>query len=322
MTVESAARIGAPDEYRYPFEPYPSGWYLLVESRELEAGKALPLRYFGRDLVLFRTESGRPVVADAHCPHMGAHLGYGGKVCGETIKCPFHSWRFTADGPCVDVPYKATERLPEVGLKTWPVHETSGFIFTYYSPKREAPTWSVPDDPAWGEKGWIGYEKFTWRAKTHVQEISENIPDTAHFVYVHEVPTLPSVRGKIDGHIYRQSMMNLVRGKEVTVLTHDAHGLGVQWIDAFIPVRYRMIVAPTPIDALYTDLRIYFLVNAGEGAESISQLARDAIDLVVENTSRDVHIWEHKAYVERPPLVQGDGPISVLRRWSRQFYSA
>jgi nitrite reductase/ring-hydroxylating ferredoxin subunit len=322
MTVESAAGAGAREEYRYPFEAYPTGWYLLVESGELECGKVLPLRYFGRDIVLYRTESGRPVLVDAHCPHMGAHLGYGGKVCGENIRCPFHSWEFAADGPCVSVPYRTTERIPEVGLKTWRVRETSGFIFAHYSPTGDEPAWSVPDEPAWKEKGWIGYEKFSWRAKVHVQEIAENIPDTAHFVYVHDVPVLPKVRGKIDGHIYRQSMTNLVRGKEVTVLEHDAHGLGVSWIEAFIPVHYRMIVTATPIDALYTDLRIYFLVHEGEGAETLSQLSRDTIDLVIENTSRDVRIWEHKAYVERPPLVQGDGPISVLRRWSRQFYSA
>lgn len=82
-----------------------------------------------------------------------------------------------------------------------------------------------------------------------------------------------------------------------------------------------MLVAPTPIDELYSDLRIYFLVHEGEGAEGLSKLSRDTLDLVIENTSRDVHIWEHKAYIERPPLVQGDGPISVLRRWSRQFYA-
>lgn len=322
MTVASTAEPGAREEYRYPFEAYPTGWYLLVESGELECGKVLPLRYFGRDIVLYRTESGTPVLVDAHCPHMGAHLGYGGKVCGENIRCPFHSWEFAPDGPCVSVPYRTTERIPEVGLKTWRIRETSGFIFAHYSPTNDEPAWLVPDEPAWKEEGWIGYEKSSWRAKVHVQEIAENIPDTAHFVYVHDVPVLPKVRGKIDGHIYRQSMTNLVRGKEVTVLEHDAHGLGVSWIEAFIPVHYRMIVTATPIDALYTDLRIYFLVHEGEGAETLSKLSRDTIDLVIENTSRDVHIWEHKAYVERPPLVQGDGPISVLRRWSRQFYSA
>jgi len=322
MTSADVAASGAREHYRYPFEPYPKGWYLVAESADLPPRGVKPLRYFGRDLALYRTESGEAVLVDAHCPHMGAHLGYGGKVRGEGIQCPFHSWEFSKAGPCTVVPYRVTDKIPDVSLRTWRVRETSGFIFAHFSANDDAPDWDVPDEPAYGKSGWVGYEKFIWRAKVHVQEVAENIPDTAHFVYVHEVPTLPKVRGGIDGHIYRQTMTNLVRGQEVTVLAHDAYALGFSWIEAFIPVHYRMLVTATPIDEIYTDLRIYFLVDEGKGATELSKLSRKTLDLVIENTARDVHIWEHKAYVERPPLVQGDGPIGVLRRWSRQFYAA
>jgi hypothetical protein len=70
--------------YRYPFTPYPDGWYLLCESASVALEQVVPLRYFGRDLVLFRTDGGHAVVADAYCPHMRAHLGYGGMVEGES----------------------------------------------------------------------------------------------------------------------------------------------------------------------------------------------------------------------------------------------
>ena len=65
----------ADDGYRYPFPPYPTGWYLVAQSAEVGVGDVKPVQYFGRELVLFRTESGRAVLLDAHCPHMGAHLG-------------------------------------------------------------------------------------------------------------------------------------------------------------------------------------------------------------------------------------------------------
>ena len=42
---------------------------------------------------------------DAFCPHLGAHLGYGGLVEESTIRCPFHAWRFDGTGACVEVPY-------------------------------------------------------------------------------------------------------------------------------------------------------------------------------------------------------------------------
>jgi len=40
----------------------------------------------------------------------------------------------------------------------------------------------------------------------------------------------------------------------------------------------------------------------------------------VENTSRDVPIWENKVYVEKAPLIADDGPIRELRKWAQQFY--
>ena len=78
------------------------GWFQVLYSHELEVGDAIPVEYFGQELVVFRTESGEAKVVDAFCPHMGAHLGYGireqtGKgpriVC-DSIECPFHGWRW------------------------------------------------------------------------------------------------------------------------------------------------------------------------------------------------------------------------------------
>ena len=68
---------------RFPFSRYPNGWFQIAYSDELEKGQVVPLRYFGKDLVLFRTEGGEAQLLDAYCPHLGAHLGHGGKVQGE-----------------------------------------------------------------------------------------------------------------------------------------------------------------------------------------------------------------------------------------------
>ena len=44
------------------------------------------------------------------------------------------------------------------------------------------------------------------------------------------------------------------------------------------------------------------------------------IEGVFAQTEADVPIWENKVYRERPPLVEDDGPLPLLRRWARQFY--
>lgn len=56
-----------------------------------------------RRIVAFRTASGRLVVMDGKCAHLSADLGRG-CVVGESIQCPYHGWRYGADGRCVELP--------------------------------------------------------------------------------------------------------------------------------------------------------------------------------------------------------------------------
>ena len=71
---------------RYPFPAYPNGWFRMAYSAELAVGEVAPLHFLGRDLVLFRDEEGEAHVLDAFCPHLGAHLGIGGRVEGRALQ--------------------------------------------------------------------------------------------------------------------------------------------------------------------------------------------------------------------------------------------
>src|SRR6478672_6040763 len=70
------------------------GW-----SAEFPANEVRPLRYFGEDLVAYRDDSGELHVLSAHCRHLGAHIGHGGKVVGDCVECPFHGWRWGPTAP-------------------------------------------------------------------------------------------------------------------------------------------------------------------------------------------------------------------------------
>ena len=79
---------------RFPFPAVFNGWYFVAYSDELPVRGVQPLHYFGVDLVVYRDDDGVAHVLDAHCPHLGAHLGHGGLVCGPALRCPFHGWRW------------------------------------------------------------------------------------------------------------------------------------------------------------------------------------------------------------------------------------
>ena len=83
---------------------YPNGWLPVLESSALKKSQILPIFAFGNDLVAFRSTAGKVTVLDAYCPHLGAHLGYGGRVINDNVNCPFHGWIFNQSGECVHIP--------------------------------------------------------------------------------------------------------------------------------------------------------------------------------------------------------------------------
>jgi 3-ketosteroid 9alpha-monooxygenase subunit A len=312
---------------RFPFAPYPRSWYLVAWSDELGPGAVLPLEYFGRELVLFRTTEGRAVVLDAYCPHLGAHLGHGGKVCGETLACPFHGWRFDAAGQCVLVPHAS--RIPPLAeTRAWPVHETSGMILVYHDPEGTAPGWSVPEIPEMGGpgQGWLPVERRRWRVRTHVKDTNENNCDRAHLLFMHGLESVDSTAEPQEHvlhvrHAFKAEMSRI--GMPGTVFdgvvegTHSGLGVLQQRIRSL--VEGLLVSTQTPIDGEYVDLRFTFTVKTAPN-EDIAKMAMTAMwsDLV-RDVEDDIRIWERKAYLTRPVLSEADGPIGLYRRWSRQF---
>ncbi|MFE3021666.1 Rieske 2Fe-2S domain-containing protein [Streptomyces sp. NPDC059256] len=102
---------------------------MLVPSSDLPPGAVLTRRLMGEDVVVYRTRSGRARVIRPYCPHLGAHLGCGGRVEDDLIVCPFHSFAFSGDGSLARVgrPHCAartgqTHRAALRGIQRWDLH--------------------------------------------------------------------------------------------------------------------------------------------------------------------------------------------------------
>ena len=75
----------------FPYEKPASSWYQVAWADDVPPGTTRPLQYFGEELVLWRGHDGVLRLFDAFCPHLGAHMGYGGWVEGrDELVCPFH----------------------------------------------------------------------------------------------------------------------------------------------------------------------------------------------------------------------------------------
>ena len=93
---------------------FPNGWHCVCNATDLEHGQVKSISALGTYLVAFRGSDGKAAVLHAFCPHMGAHLGAGGVVVGNLLRCPFHGWAFDAQGAVREVPYRRNCRdMPE-----------------------------------------------------------------------------------------------------------------------------------------------------------------------------------------------------------------
>ncbi len=313
---------------RCPLPPYPNGWFRVAFSREVPAGTLKPVTYFGRDLVVFRGRNGSAHVLDAYCAHLGAHLGEGGEVVGDTVRCPFHGWRYDGEGTCVEVPL-AKKIPPKAGVKSWPVQEVNGVILAYYHAEGQAPEYTIPALPEFGSRGWTAHEVFGCKMKTHIQETKENIVDFAHFTALHKqgFSKRPAVlsweeEGQHLAICVQTSLNPLGLFFAKTKLRFDMYGIGYQAIHVDSAFQLKLLSVNTPVDEETIDFRFLIFTRKLKVPLVSRYLIQKILRLrIMKETREDMRIWESKKFHPQPVLSDADGPIMRLRRWMSQFYT-
>lgn len=316
-----------------PFPPgIPEGWYFLRAADALGRTEVASVRLAGEECVLWRDGSGSPRLLPAWCPHLGAHLGQGGRVRDGRLVCPFHGFAFDGDGHCVATGY-GTPPPRRARLGPRPVVERDGLLFAWFG--AESPGW-VPDvvDGA----GWSPFGLHHWELRGHPQEVTENSVDVGHFAHVHgyrRIETLEPAR--TEGACLRASYRfekpaGWTWAPETIRIT--AWGLGysrVEVEDALVGARFRLLVLPTPLEAGRLRLTVGLSVqdpvrSPHRGWRLLPRwLARGvvaplALRIYARDVENDFAIWAHKGWVAQPALAEGDGPIGLYRAWARQFY--
>ena len=288
-----------------------------------------PLYYFDRHLVAWRDDAGELHVQDAFCPHLGAHLGHGGTVEGCELVCPFHGWKFDAEGTNTDIPYSRAHEpqghaahVP--GGRAQRRRRWSGTTPTRPSSRM----WEIPELPEFnGDPEWSTVIRTEHTVDAAWQEMAENGVDSAHFRYVHNTAEVPEIES------YETGVPGLADAL-VPEVPHPARGDGGSHrlasrsapacrSCAFSGIVDTMTLAVTTPDHGRT--------SASPGSTSASRRwatrtppatwARPSSSEVDKQFLEDMPIWEHKAHLVRPALADNDGPFMKFRKWAAQFYA-
>jgi phenylpropionate dioxygenase-like ring-hydroxylating dioxygenase large terminal subunit len=156
-------------------------WYIAAKSCELKK-KPVAVAPFGERMVLFRTGDGQVAALEDCCSHRNMALSLG-TVSSGCVTCPYHGWTFDGAGRCVRIPSLGScERLPNHGVRAYPVREHDGYVWVY--PGESIPESTPFQFPHFGEQGWTSFRMRT-RFHASTEACLENFLDCPHTVYVH-----------------------------------------------------------------------------------------------------------------------------------------
>ncbi len=309
---------------RYPF-PIPFGWFAVGYPEDFAIGEPTPMFWFGRHLVGWRDEDGGMHLMDAFCPHLGAHLGHGGHVEGCQIVCPFHGWTFDAEGRNTRIPY--SERLNrKASVRAYPVVERNGITMAWYHPHDEPPMWDMPTIPEFdGDPEFSTVIRTSYDIEAAWQEMSENAVDSAHFRFVHNTATVPTIEEYTTGfpEAVTKSSQKFPTPRGVMEGHIDTHsygpGVSIVWFTGIVDTVN--LTATTPIDAGHCVVRFNFRFRTMGDEKTTSSVGKAFVAEVDKQMREDKPIWEHKAHLVRPALADNDGPFMKFRKWASQFYA-
>jgi 3-ketosteroid 9alpha-monooxygenase subunit A len=311
-------------------ERYARGWHCLGLASDYTE-KPVALNYFGTKLAAYRGTDGQVHILDGYCPHMGADMTLG-CVEGNSLRCPFHSWRWGADGVCDDIPY-AKRIPPRAVIKSWPTMEENQLLFVWNDPENNPPITEQrpPRIDACFSEDWSPWTIEMFTIHTNCRELVDNMADLGHFSPVHanHIDTFKNIS---DRHIYEQ----VQTGSSDTLSDSGDEGLtsvATYYGPAYmvthmtgatggVDVEARLLVSHVPIDTESFDLRFGVMIkkNPQLTPEQNAEMIATYSHLSSVAFKQDVAIWHNKVRVDNPILCDGDGPIHKLRQWYQQFY--
>lgn len=172
----------------YPFDNsdfiYPKNqWYIAALGSEL-GRDLLERRILDNVVVMYRTESGCPVILEGLCPHRLYPLAQS-KLDKDSVVCSYHGFTFDETGRCTKIP--GQEKIPSsFCVRQYPVIEKGPFVWVWTGDKNKADESLLPsyEDAGLGE-GFYALFYGNLPMKARYQLLIENLFDLTHFNHIH-----------------------------------------------------------------------------------------------------------------------------------------
>jgi len=312
-------------KYRESEIGFPKGWYCVAESEQVLANTIFPATYLDKDIIVYRDSEGRACVADAYCPHLGAHLAsHDGRNDNGTIVCPFHKWAFDGQtGRCKSIPY--THIVPSVSLTVHPTREVNDTILMWYSPVGAAPDFEPFDMATFpAPKPWIRVVTKDFESTAPYRDLFENLFDTAHVQQLHNAHMVPGIASMERTSYGMRVVLDPPDPNENSPMRHlENNFTGTTLCSRYIEgigFALKSLTSATPIDTERFNFKTRIYVQ-DMGAERNRIVGKQFAENVGREIEQDFEVLNFKRHMDRPNLCAGDGPIMKFRRFQSEYYS-
>ena len=319
-------------DYNLGPHSFPRGWFIVAESSELDQG-ALAVRFFGQDFALYRGESGRPVMLDAYCAHMGTHLTAskssmivinGKQIEGDSIRCPYHGWRYGPDGRLEDIPYQDGPCPKTIALNSHEVRERMGCVMMWFDPEGGEPLFEPPYLKEWDDPAWVHWQLDHLESlPVHGQEMLDNMADVQHLGPTHGAPC-EYFENQFADHLVIQRQGGFHQTYNCFLATTTWYtGPGILLSkQQFGEVLTYELIAHTPVEDGVSKVWHGALTRAANTPPTQEDIAaaRQVQAGALTAFAADFDVWRHKRPAIRIMRLRKDGPFNTLRKWYAQFY--
>ncbi len=282
-------------------------WYVVARAGDLADGEVMGAKLLGEELALWRA-GGQLMAWGDRCIHRGSRLSLGAVTEAGELVCPYHGWRYGADGACVHIPAQPTVAPPAKACATvYRAREAYGFIWVSLG----APARDVPPFPEWDDSGFRKVIAGPYEFHGNPYRTIENFIDVPHFPFVH-----PMLNGDPD----RPDVF-----EDYDVFTGE-DGIRTSPVSVFQPFGDHRGI---PVDAKYSyhvsrPFTAYFSKDTGEGVLfcmmlTLTPLAPDdclvwlhvAINFGDELTDADIISRQDQVFAQDKWIVESQTPPEI-----------